>query len=420
VTPPVDPSPSTGLRDLAILAACAVLGLVALGWWLQSETGAGGSRRQVVTLAAPRRIGDRFLGLKTCRECHLDIATKFAGSGHAATLRPAASSPAAEFLTARAPNRPFDDPEQPGVTWSYSTQGANLVTERRAGPEAIPTRDILAFAFGSGHHATTFVTPTQDKATGLPMAFEHRLTYFAHRHGLAVTPGQEGYDPASGTTERGRFHSPTSTYLCFGCHSTITSADDLNRLDLETLVPNVTCERCHGPGYEHVRDARNESPDLLMPNGRAGGPQGWTTDSLLKLCGGCHRHPAVIDPTKITPDTPDFARFQPVGLMRSNCFTQSDGRLQCLTCHDPHGPADSRPATYERICLSCHGSAHPGQKPCPTDRSDGCVACHMPRRDAGQGVEFTDHWIRVVPPALPPRPAPGPETSPSRTDRNVP
>ena len=25
----------------------------------------------------------------------------------------------------------------------------------------------------------------------------------------------------------------------------------------------------------------------------------------------------------------------------------------------------------------------------------GCVACHMPPREVGRGLKFTDHWIRA-------------------------
>jgi formate-dependent nitrite reductase cytochrome c552 subunit len=46
------------------------------------------------------------------------------------------------------------------------------------------------------------------------------------------------------------------------------------------------------------------------------------------------------------------------------------------------------------VCLSCHRGA--GRAVCPVSAESGCVGCHMPRRDSGQGFLFTDHWIRVV------------------------
>jgi hypothetical protein len=102
-------------------------------------------------------------------------------------------------------------------------------------------------------------------------------------------------------------------------------------------------------------------------------------------------------PGAIHPDNAEIVRFQPVGMSQSACFTKSDGRLTCLSCHDPHEPAATDRSAYEAACLNCHG---PGTRPgtaCPVSERVGCIGCHMPGRDAGQGVRFTDHWIRVHP-----------------------
>jgi hypothetical protein len=80
----------------------------------------------------------------------------------------------------------------------------------------------------------------------------------------------------------------------------------------------------------------------------------------------------------------------------------SAGQLSCLTCHDPHGDAETSPTYYNRRCLSCHSVA---AKParfrvivCPTGVRGDCVACHMPRDSKSMlYVTFTDHRIRVVP-----------------------
>jgi hypothetical protein len=275
------------------------------------------------------------------------------------------------------------------VSWRYELRGEELVTERVEGERV--DEQAVQFAFGSGHHATTFLTVTGQDPT---RAREQRLTYYAHRDALGITPGQESYDPATGTTELGRDLSAEFTYLCFACHTTITSGDDLQKLDVATMMPNVTCERCHGPGQEHVTAAEREAMELSVPFGSRTGPARWTARSLMQMCGGCHRLPEMVSPDVIRPDNPELARFQPAAMLQSRCYKESQGRLHCLSCHDPHGPASKDQAAYERVCLDCHGGA-PGQAQCAVSPSDKCVGCHMPGRDAGQGVLFTDHWIRV-------------------------
>jgi hypothetical protein len=113
----------------------------------------------------------------------------------------------------------------------------------------------------------------------------------------------------------------------------------------------------------------------------------------MRLCGDCHRHPAQAPPGEIRADNPRIARFQPVGLMQSACYTKSDGALSCVNCHDPHSPASTDRASYAAACLACH---KPGGQPiCSVSPRRDCIDCHMPALDTGQGILFTDHWIRV-------------------------
>ena len=127
---------------------------------------------------------------------------------------------------------------------------------------------------------------------------------------------------------------------------------------------------------------------MTMPFGKV-----WTAEGQMRLCGDCHRHPSQAPPGEIRADNPKIARFQPVGLMQSACYTRSDGALSCVNCHDPHSRASTDRASYAAACLACH---QPGGRPvCPISPRRDCIGCHMPALDTGQGIPFTDHWIRV-------------------------
>jgi cytochrome c-type biogenesis protein CcmH/NrfG len=89
-------------------------------------------------------------------------------------------------------------------------------------------------------------------------------------------------------------------------------------------------------------------------------------------------------------------------MLLSRCHTESGGRLECLTCHDPHVSVYSaeRPADFfRRACLGCHAEADcpaPAAARQRTVPADDCVACHMRRAepDDQRHTAFTDHWIR--------------------------
>ena len=368
--------PRRPLRDvLAVVSAIAVVALVAV-WWPNRLPNGG----------REKRLPPGFAGDLSCRDCHAGESARHARSGHARTLRPAGSLGLVRELNGLT----VSDPERPNTSWRFTLRNEELSVDRI---EAGKTEHFdMEYAFGSGRHAVTFVS-LLDSEPRRPTSLEHRLTWFAHLGKPGLTPGQSLQGHAEGNTPHGRVHDSYNTLKCFGCHATVTSDRGPEVLDRTTMIPNIGCERCHGPAAAHVESARRGSsgPERAL----SVTAESWTAAEQMRACGECHRTAASLKPGDIRVDNPIIVRHQPVGLMQSACYSKSLGALSCVTCHDPHARTSKDPAAYLAVCLSCHSP--PKQTSCRVSPRTGCVDCHMPKRHVTRGMMMSDHWIRIRP-----------------------
>jgi hypothetical protein len=140
----------------------------------------------------------------------------------------------------------------------------------------------------------------------------------------------------------------------------------------------------HGPGRAHVAAARRGGADaeLALPFG----PDRWTAESRLTVCGACHRHPSEAGSFVNRPEETHLVRFQPVGLMQSRCYKESGGAFSCVTCHDPHARASSNRAVYDLVCLSCHQSGGSTAAPALETAQPTPTPCRVSPRDASNAT----------------------------------
>jgi hypothetical protein len=366
---------------LAVTLVAVIAGLASFFVQRSAPKPSGKSARRGAAAA-------EFAGSAACAGCHPSEFASHSRSGHARTLRRAEQTVAARRLAGHS----FDDPEIAGASFHYELTNGQFSTERRAG--GATERFLIDYAFGSGTHATTFVTLT-DRSPQSPAMLEHRLTVYSNKDSPDITAGQgEVRGPnRPGVELIGRRFPAAATLKCFECHVTAMSDRGPTFLDEATMIPNVGCESCHGPARAHIAAAHAGAKPaaLTLPFG----PDRSSPGDELRLCGRCHRLPETIGRDLIRPENPTLVRFQPVGLMQSACYRQSEGKLTCSTCHNPHTRPSTDVREYESICLSCHQP--PGQTSCPVSPATGCIGCHMPRRDATRGMMLSDHWIRARP-----------------------
>jgi len=314
--------------------------------------------------------------------------------------------------------------------WSKSRM-ANVVRDPRQHPDAvIPdlsrsdplvtfTKDDIAFVYGSRWKQRYF-TKIGDDFFPEPAQWDvtHKTwkRYFVPNNADWWAPL---YPPDN-------FKRPTGP-LCDGCHS--VNYDITNKTVTEW---NVGCERCHGPGSEHV--SRPVSTTILNPErfdylhasdtciqchsqGRPlqnpiegkyyDWPVGFHVGLNLADSWRLEEHKlGEISFTHFADGTAHKNRMQGNDFVTSLMYARG---VTCFSCHDPHGnenPGIVR-ETGNALCLGCHGpNAQNGPHAATIEQhthhaagSSGseCIACHMPKSAETLGdVKVRSHTFRFV------------------------
>ena len=221
-------------------------------------------------------------------------------------------------------------------------QGQQILYRVTDGQQTIS--EPVSYSFGNARVAETYVLRHDGKL------YEGRVSYYTAIDGLDWTIGDALSPPPSLEEAMGRDISGDEARNCFSCHGTAAVAN--TKLDLNGLIPGVTCEACHGPGQKHavvmLSDVRAEpfifNPKTLDP------------DRLSQeFCGACHRG---VDTVAMMPDLGGISnvRFQPYRLYNSRGHDPKDARLACTACHDPHSDLQKDVAAYDEKCTICHPS----------------------------------------------------------------
>lgn len=231
----------------------------------------------------------------------------------------------------------------------------------------------IRYAIGSGNHARSFLVERSGRLYQAP------VTFFRQAGHWDMSPG---YD-----TEHYVGFTRQVTANCLFCHGG----------DSSQPVAAIGCERCHGPGKQHLAQSGKAivNPARLAPELRD------------QVCEQCHLFGAarVAQPGRSAADYRPGEQLgavlaifaydtagagkptvtgHPQEMKQSVCWQKSAGKLWCGSCHEVHAKS---PVAYRAKCLACHQQAH--------HRESDCIACHMPKRPVAESahVAFTDHRI---------------------------
>ena len=376
------------VKQILPLFLFALLALIS-----RSSAGQGqSSSRTAARRDAPsgaQTTGSEPADASRCQFCHAAEVEGYARSAMAHSLRRAGREPDG---TVDARDTKITMHSTPTGYWQRLQSGSD-VSEYR-----------VDYVVGSGNHASGYLV---DLGGHL---FQSPVAYYRSRHAYDLAPGYEDLPHPD-------FTRPVREGCVF-CHAgtALPVSGTMNRYRSPIFPAEaITCERCHGPAEKHLKDPRAGTivnPAKLEPGAR---------DSI---CEQCHLFGSarVLNPgTKFSDFLPGqrledtftiYHNLLPVGtpagtfkvishaeqLALSVCARNSNGRLWCGTCHDPHDKPLQPVQFYRSRCLSCHTGNFPASHP---DKESNCLTCHMPRRDAKDGghTAFTDHRIQRRPEA---------------------
>jgi predicted CXXCH cytochrome family protein len=348
------------------------------------------SSRQAATAASAN-----YVGSQACEKCHADIYQRWRKTPMANVVRDPRSHPGA-IISDLAKN----------TVSKFSTEQ-------------------VAFVYGSIWKQRYFTRIGDDY---FPLPVQWDVGNHAWRPYMVPVKGGDWWGALYPPDNMRR---PTGA-LCDGCHSV-----DYNIHTKQVMEWNVGCERCHGPGGEHV--AHPSRANVLNPA---------QMDSVAATdtCVQCHSQGQPLNNPiegryydwpvgyQVGLRLQDFWKLEDCTLgqtsfyyfpdctahknrMQGNDFAQSvmyRHGITCSSCHDVHGTGNyaqlRKPAN--QICLECHGPLSPNGPHTATieehthhkngSAGSECVACHMPKIESEgvPGAMVHAHTFRFIYPDM--------------------
>jgi len=351
-----------------------------------------------------------YVGMAACAKCHAEIHRQWTHSRHSKMVQPATrESVQGDFKLGRVKLRDstYGLRERDGVF--YITE--SYLTDK-------PQEHRVDYTLGNRRIQHYLTTLPDGKIIVLPPSWDILRKGWFHNLDIADPDEVEGVQVQIWNKS------------CYSCHVSQQEKNfDVEKNEYKTawLDFGTNCERCHGPGSEHV--ARYSSPNP---------PKGPTSDIVVQtgldptrnttICAQCHsfrdtfakgyaagddyynyflpileyNQPRDKDPAYWADGRTRRFSNDAFGLWQSECFLK--GGATCVACHSSVHEVEIeknpqlRP-TANALCTRCH-TAIGDAIPAHTHHASGsagssCVECHMPRTVFSIKAEIRDHSMSV-------------------------
>jgi nitrate/TMAO reductase-like tetraheme cytochrome c subunit len=326
----------------------------------------------------------QYTGSASCAKCHKQIYDSFALTGHNLTSLPAEEkSIKGSFEKGK---NEFHYNHYVYVSMGKKDSGF-YETEFVNGSPALSRR--FDITIGSGIRGQTYLSWQNNFLTQLP------VSYLTSVNDWTNSPGD---------LDQVIFDRPVNS-TCLQCHTTYASdipgglKNMPEEFDHQKILYGIGCERCHGPGAEHVK-YQTENPTATVAKYILN-PVGFTRQQSLDMCTQCHGgrmqnikpsfsfipgdklHDYFIVNKLLNKGGIDVHGNQMGLLAESKCFVSSSA-MTCLTCHSPHDDNRGNLALFSERCMTCHNKEHGTFCKINPDKvsniSSNCIDCHMPKQ----------------------------------------
>jgi Tetratricopeptide repeat/Cytochrome c554 and c-prime len=292
----------------------------------------------------------------------------------------------------------------------YQKGTKTFFSYERPGDRTTNGKQELDYFVGSGMRGRSYLFSVDG------FLYQAPISYYAQKKRWDISPGYESYR-----------EMPTRPIepSCLYCHTSQVQpiSGTQNRYSSPPFAhAAVSCERCHGPGGDHVKG-----------RGAMVNPATLAADRRDSVCAQCH----LIGEARIQRPGRSLDMFRPGDLLsdyvshfvyednhkkglkalshveaiaQSVCKRHSEGELSCFSCHDPHSVPDTqqKPAYFRGKCLACHQQRPTTEQSRHYSKNFDCASCHMPKISSDVShTAVTDHRILRKPLELSTQAKPG-------------
>ncbi|MEZ4849788.1 MAG: multiheme c-type cytochrome [Bacteroidia bacterium] len=305
----------------------------------------------------------QYTGVQSCQPCHKKIYQSFLETGMGKSFYEPDTGKIIESFGVE--SLVYDEKED-FYYLPYWQNNEMFVKEfRLKNQDTVYQRnEKIDFIVGSGHQTRSYILQRKDYLYEVP------ITWYVNKQIWDLSPG---YDEVNT-----RFSREIGEE-CLTCHTGYIEHIEGSKNRYRKVALGIDCEKCHGPGEEHIRLTEGgqlidvgEETDYSIVN-----PGKLPISKQFDVCQQCH-----LQGVNVFKDGKEISDFRPgmdlheiyevfieqhpdqnafgiashaERLQQSQCFIQSNGKLTCTTCHDPHKSVNiTDEKVYINQCQKCH------------------------------------------------------------------